>query len=193
MTDPIAADIEYQLRATTALASGDWHGAYLWAKGWIGRGGGAWIVDPWLVYAASALLHRQPRGAIRALDLALGHWIAEASDRAILLWVRGEIVRRRLQDPESAMADLDPAATDAPTWLARDAAASREAGAIEARARRKRKPTIEPAPSYQGPGTAADTVARRESPRPGGTRPSVWDSVIAGPCPVEWWEMSDPS
>ena len=44
--------------------------AHRWAKGWIGQGGGAWIVDPWLVYAASAIMNGQRRNAVHSIDLA---------------------------------------------------------------------------------------------------------------------------
>jgi hypothetical protein len=69
VSGPTDLEHEYRERALRALVAGDWHDAYRWAKGWIGRGGGAWIVDPWLVYAASALLHRQPRSAIHQRPL----------------------------------------------------------------------------------------------------------------------------
>jgi hypothetical protein len=177
MTDPLAPGSEYRKLAVAALEAGDWHGAYRWAKGWIG-GGGAWIVDPWLIYVASALRHGQPRGAVHSTDLALKHWIPESEDRAILLWIRGEVVRRRLNDPKTALPDLASAAESAPSWLAAQAAADREACEIEAASSRKRKPSVGPAPEYKGLGTAAETVAR-PSPHVVGSRPAVWDAVIA--------------
>ena len=176
--DPVAPEAEFRKEAIAALAAGDWYASYQWAKGWIRGGGGAWIVDPWLVYVASALLHGQPRTAVHSTDLALKHWIPEAEDRAILLWIRGEIVRRRLNDPKAALANLASAAESAPSWLAEQAAADHQACEIEASASRKRKPSVGSAPDYEGPGTAVHTVARR-SPHPVGERPAVWDAVIA--------------
>src|SRR5690348_11496112 len=99
MTDPLASEAEYRRMAVEALAVRDANAAHAWAKAWIGNGGGAWIVDPWLVYVASALLAGQPRNAVRSTDVALRHWIADSQDRAVLLWVRGNVVRRRLSDP----------------------------------------------------------------------------------------------
>jgi hypothetical protein len=96
MRDPVAPVAEFRKEAIAALEAGDWYGSYQWAKGWISSGGGARIVDPWLVYVASALLHGHPRTAVHSTDLALKHWIPEAEDRAILLWIRGDVVRRRL-------------------------------------------------------------------------------------------------
>jgi hypothetical protein len=178
MREPIAPEADYREKAINALAAGAWHDAYQWAKGWISSGGGAWIVDPWLVYAASAQLHGQPRSAVHSIDLALAHWITEPRDRAILLWVRGGIVRLHLKDPRSALADLTAAAAEAPAWLADDAEASRQASSLEASASRKRKATIGPAPEYRGPGPAGDTMARPISRRLAGARPLVWDAVV---------------
>jgi hypothetical protein len=178
MRDPVAPEAEFREEAIAALDAGDWYGSYQLAKGWISGGGGAWIVDPWLVYVASALLNGQPRTAVHSTDLALKHWIPEAEDRAILLWIRGDIVRRRLNDPKTALADLASAAESAPSWLAGQAAVDRRACEIAATSSRKRKPSVGPAPDYKGPGTAAETVAR-PSPHPVGARPAVWDAVIA--------------
>jgi hypothetical protein len=77
MRDPVAPGAEYRREALAALSADDWHRAYEWAKGWIRGGGGAWILDPWLVYVASSLLQGQPRTAVQSLDLALKHWIVE--------------------------------------------------------------------------------------------------------------------
>jgi len=51
-----------------SACEGDWHRAYEAAKSWIVGGGGAQLPDPWLVYAASALLHGQPRIAVHSID-----------------------------------------------------------------------------------------------------------------------------
>jgi hypothetical protein len=89
MPDPRRSDDDYRRLALEALAVGDGRAAHAWAKGWIGSGGGAWILDPWLVYVASALLVRQPRNAVHSTDIALRHWISDPPDRSILPWVRG--------------------------------------------------------------------------------------------------------
>jgi hypothetical protein len=177
--EPAASGAEYRREALAALEADDWHSAYLWAKGWNGRGGGVWIVDPWLVGVASALMRGQPRNAVHALDLALRYWIPERLDRAILRWVRGDVIRRRLNDPKSALADLIAAAQDAPDWLRPTALADRDACANEAGTSRKRKPSVAGSPEYQGPGTVADVVARPDGVRVVGARPAVWDAVIA--------------
>jgi len=175
----LASGNEFEREALSALSADDWYGAYSWAKGWIGRGGGAWIVDPWLVYAASALIHGQPRTAVHSLDLALANWITDRQDRSILLWVRGTIVRLRLEDPKTAQADFDAAASDTPDWLRPSAEASREACAREAERSRKRKATVKPAPPHRGPQSVHETVAPPSSHRAPGTRPPVWDAVMS--------------
>jgi hypothetical protein len=178
MRDPVAPGAEYRREALAALAADDWHRAYEWAKGWISSGGGAWIPDPWLVYVASSLLHGQPRTAVHSLDLALKHWIVEPPDRAILLWVRGDVIRRQLKDPKTAIADLAHAAENAPAWLRDTVETDRGACLNEAESSRKRKPSVAEAPDYKGPGTAADTVARPEGQRLAGARPAVWDALL---------------
>jgi hypothetical protein len=91
---------------------GDWHGAYKWAKGWIGSGAGEQSLEPWLVYVASAIKQSQRRTAVHAVDLALENWIAEAAPRGVLLYVRGEVIRRHLRDPKTALGDLRQAGKD---------------------------------------------------------------------------------
>src|SRR5918994_953932 len=61
--------------ALEAYESGDWYGIYAWTKSWITTGGGAWVVDSWLLYVVSALLHGQPKGAVHSADLALANRI----------------------------------------------------------------------------------------------------------------------
>jgi hypothetical protein len=70
MIGPFQVDDEYRELAVESLDQDDWYGAYCWAKGWIGHGG-AGLLDPWLVYVASALIHRRPRTASHSVDLAL--------------------------------------------------------------------------------------------------------------------------
>jgi len=53
--EPVAPEEEFRRAAVAALEARDWYGAHTAAKGWIVGGGGAWIVDPWLVYVGNAL------------------------------------------------------------------------------------------------------------------------------------------
>lgn len=175
--EPVAPDDEFRAEAVAALKARDWYAAYQWAKGWIGGGGGAWILDPWLVYAASALLHRQPRNAVHSLDLALEHWIPDRVDRAVLLWARGTVVMRHLSDPKTATPDLVEAAEHAPDWLRAEAAESLDVSRIDAEKSRKRTSSVKPAPSFGGFGSVAETVPQRQSSRQPGIRPPVWDAV----------------
>jgi hypothetical protein len=167
----------YRTEALSALRADDWHGAYRWAKGWIGQGGGAWIVDPWLVYAASALMNGQPKTAVHSIDLALRSWIAEPADRAILRWVRACVIQVRLKDPKTALLDFEDARAHAPDWLRAAVDASRERCAAEASASRKRKPAVGKAPVHAGPQSVHGTVAPPGSAREPGLRPPVWDAV----------------
>ncbi|WP_436535946.1 hypothetical protein [Actinoplanes sp. HUAS TT8] len=117
MSEPLPPAAAYREQAMASLHAGDGLGAYRWAKGWIGAGGGLHI-DPWLVYVASDLLRGQPRNAIHAVDLAIGGWLPGRQDRAVMLYVRGIIVFRRLDDPRTALRDLEPARSHLPGWLA---------------------------------------------------------------------------
>jgi hypothetical protein len=175
--EPVAAEHEFRAQAVAALEARDWYGAYQWAKGWIGGGGGAWIIDPWLVYAASALLHRQPRIAVRSLDLALERWISDQVDRAVLLWARGVVIMRHLSDPKTAMQDLEEAARHAPDWLRLEAATTRDTSLTEAARSRKRKAAVKPAPRYAGPGSVAEKIQGPRVVRRPGTKPPVWDDI----------------
>ena len=164
--------------ALECLAKGDWYGAYEGAKSWISIGGGAWILDPWLVYVASSLLHAQPRQAVHAIDIPLENWITDPMDRAILQWVRAAIIHRRLRDPKTALADYERASTGAPPWLHGQVMADLEACARDAERSRKRKPSVGPAPEYRG-AYAHDIIAppqeTRHSP---GSVPAVWDALL---------------
>ena len=168
----------YPVNAAEALAKRDWYSAYRWAKGWISSGGGAWTLDPWLVYAASALMQRQPRQAIHSLDLALKTWIDAPPDRAILLWARGEILLRWLDDPKTALLDLREAANDAPAWLRADAVASLTASERDAPKSRKPKPSVELRPAYMGDHIDRGVVAPPPGPRSVGGRPVFLGSLL---------------
>jgi hypothetical protein len=139
---------DYRREITACFDSGDWHGAYRWAKGWIGSGGGARSVEPWLVYVASALKESQRRPAVHSCDLALKHWISRRAARGVLLYARGEVIRRHLRDPKTALADLRAAEETVPKWLRDEARVAREECEEEAQASRKRKPSVKSAPAY---------------------------------------------
>jgi hypothetical protein len=121
-TDP---DDECRHGAVESLEQEDWYAAYSWAKSWINRGGGG-VLDPWLVYVASALMHGQPRTAVHSVDLALRGWFTDLADRSVLHFVRSRVVWHRLRDPKTAEADLAMACRDAPAWLESAAKADEE-------------------------------------------------------------------
>jgi hypothetical protein len=164
-------DGEYRTRASAALEADDWHGAYRWAKGWIG-GGGAGLVDPWLVYVASSLLQGQPRGATHSMDMALASWFDSAPDRAVLHLVRSRIVWRWLRDSKAALLDLELAKAGAPLWLAEEIDSDEASMRADAATSRKRKPAVSPAPGYRAVGDHMTNLAfRRQAP---GMRPQLW-------------------
>jgi hypothetical protein len=121
--------------------------AYDYAQAWMSHGG-VRTLGPWLISVAHMLQVGQPRNAVHTADLALKNWIGDDDRRAVLRYVRGEVIRRHLRDPKTAQADLENARERAPVWLRADAqnaaALCREEGA----ASRKRKPAVAPAPDY---------------------------------------------
>jgi hypothetical protein len=143
-------DDDYRREITACFERRDWLGAHRWAKGWIGSGGGAHSVEPWLVYVASAIRQSQRRGAVHAVDLALEHWIAKPAPRGVLLYIRGEVIRRHLRDPKTALEDLRRAEEAVPDWLRDEATAARERCEEDAPSSRKRKRSVNPAPSFGG-------------------------------------------
>lgn len=169
---------DFRDAVSAALEGDDWHTAYLYAKGWVGSGGGAWSPDAWLAYAASAILHGQPRIAVHSLDLALGNWVTPAADRAVLRWARGALVLHALNDPKTAVLDLEAATGSAPDWLrdrlATDLATCRE----EAPRSRKRKPSVDPAPELAARPVAHDVVAAPDPLHEPGARPGLWEVVL---------------
>jgi len=169
--------LECRDRAVAALRAEDWHQAYEWAKSWIGRGGGAWLVEPWLVYAASAVLHGHPRTAVHSIDLALSHWISDPADRAVLRWVRGCVIRVHLHDPKAALADFEAAHEAAPEWMLERVAEVAIKCRDEAAVSRKRKPAVVNAPDQLKPSTAR--VVPRVAWIAPGSVPTVWDAVSA--------------
>jgi len=120
--------------------------AYDCAQAWISLGG-ARTLGPWLISVAHMLQVGQPRNAVHAADLALKNWIGDDARRAVLRYVRGEVIRRHLRDPKTAQADLD-AGERAPVWLRADAQSAAALCREEATVSRKRKPSVAPVPDY---------------------------------------------
>lgn len=135
---------------------------------------GARSVEPWLVYVASISKERQRRVAVHAADLALGQWIEDSAARGVILWARGAVIRLHLRDPKTALADLREAAHIAPAWLRSLAMEDARRCADEAERSRKRKPSVDPAPSFTG--TTPDHPAVRT--------PAALQSVNDGPPPL---------
>lgn len=172
-----AAD-EYRRITSEALRAGEWHEAYRWAKGWISPGGGARSVEPWLVYVASSLLQGHRRTAVHSCDLALRNWIREEDARAVLRYVRGEVIRRHMEDPKTAQSDLDASLEHAPAWLRAEAETAAERCREEASASRKAKPRAEPAPAYE-PGEVPDVTPTPADLAGVDRPPPVWEAVRA--------------
>jgi len=175
--------VEYAARLRTmaveALESGEWHPAYLAAKSWISAGGGALLLDPWLIYVASGILHGQPRIAVHSVDLALKAWVQDPPNRAILRWIRGRLIVDWLRDPKTAIDDFTYAEENSPEWLREEAVMTRSACIEAATKSRKRKPSVEPAPEFTGPSSDREFVERPVGllPTPG-AQPSLWELVL---------------
>lgn len=162
--------------AVVALQTGNWRGASVAAHKLVREGGEATTAEPWLVYAASAVLNDRPVNAVSSLDVGLRNWVHEPADRALLRWARAALVEHRLLDPKSALIDYDAAKPDCPEWLRDQLVADRKRCAGRARAKRTLAPEIAAAPDYD-PVADRDRAAR---PLPGlipGTQPTVWEAV----------------
>jgi len=167
--------VQCRLRVAEALAARDGYGAYVATKGWVTHGGVARVPAPWLVHAAGALLQRQLRTAVHALDLGLQHWVQAAPDRSILLWARGSVIMRYLADPKTALADFSAAGPDAPRWLLDHLDGDLTQCQAAALISRKRKPSVAPAPAWR----PRDTAVANSPPhghRPG-QEPELWAAV----------------
>ncbi|WP_207009612.1 hypothetical protein [Nocardioides aromaticivorans] len=164
-------------KALAALGASDWRGVHEWTKSWIGWGGGAWIPDTWLLYAASALLEGKPRNAVHGLDLGLRVWLAGASDRAALTWLRGLIVMDRLADPKTALIDLEESLELLPNWLRDESADRLERCRDEAARSRKRVPSVQPRPAFVGAEGSRHVVAPSVSDRVDGSEPEAWPVI----------------
>lgn len=164
--------------AVVALEAGNWRGASVAASKLVHEGGEATTPEPWLVYAASAVLNERPVNGVSSIDVGLRNWVEDPIDRSIMLWMRASLAWHQLRDPRTALADFDAARDDCPGWLAGQLASDRKRCASRARARRTLAPEIADAPVYD-PVVDKDLAA---TPLPGlvpGTQPSVWDAVVA--------------
>ncbi len=164
-------------KALEALAQADWRGVYEWTKSWVSWGGGAWLPGAWLLYAASGLLHGQPKSAVHTLDLALSTWIEGPCDRAALTWCRGVLVWRDLGDPRTALLDLEAVHDNVPAWLDTDTGLRLERCRQAAGASRKRVPSVKPRTELAPPSAGRGFVAPAVGDHVDGTRPAVWDAV----------------
>ena len=168
-------DSGYLARINASLDADDWHDAYRWAKDWIGSGGGAGLLDPWLVYVGDGLGLGQTRTSIHAVDLALGTWIADDLDRGILLFVRARLIWLHLKDPKTAYTNMLMAETLAPTWLSEAVKDDLVRCEDEAGRNCRIKPTVSDPPDLQMSDFAVATLADRRSPLPApGTEPPLW-------------------
>ncbi|MEQ7010135.1 hypothetical protein ABN028_28545 [Actinopolymorpha sp. B17G11] len=166
-------------KALAGVEARDWRPVYDWTKSWIGWGGGAWIPDTWLLYAVSSLLRGQPRNAVHSLDLGIGTWLAGPGDRAGLTWCRGMVVMNALQDPKSALLDLEPVAESLPPWLAHQSAELLGRCREVASRSRKRKPAVKPHPHFIGADSVRHVVAPAATDRRDGDPPAVWANIVA--------------
>jgi hypothetical protein len=140
------------------------------AKGWIGSGGGPHI-EPWLVYVAAALINEKAKDAVHSIDLAIGLWLPGVHDRAALLWLRGCIVHRKLDDPRTALRDLLIAGPALPVWLTSQRDPEIAACEEAARHNRKRVPSVKQAWSYSGQPETLRSPDNAREPRSDGEAP----------------------
>src|SRR5437773_1740965 len=129
--------------------------AYDYGQAWISHGG-VRTLGPWLISVAHMLQVGQPRNAVHAADLPLKNWIGDDVRRAVLRYVRGEVIRRHLRDPKTAQADLEAAQERAPAWSRADARSAAAWCREEAAVSRKRKRSVEPAPEDVAAGNHPD-------------------------------------
>lgn len=164
--------------AFVALETGNWRGASVAANKLISDGGEATTPEPWLLYAASAVLNERPVNAISSIDVGLRNWVHGAQDRAIMHWARATVTQHQLKDPKTALLDFDAAKADCPVWLVEQLAVERKRCASKARARRTLAPEIAAPPDYD-PLADRDRAAAPLTGLVDGTQPSVWSAVLA--------------
>ncbi|GAB3862702.1 hypothetical protein GCM10028801_28730 [Nocardioides maradonensis] len=146
-------------KALAGAAEGDPRAVHDWTKSWIGWGGGAWLPDPWILYTVAGLLEGKPRIAVHSLDIAIRTWLAGASDRAALTWLRGMVISDRLNDPKTALIDLRDAAAQVPGWMTVAPDQRLEECESAAATSRKRVASVKPRPAHVGASSMVDVVA----------------------------------
>jgi len=129
------------------------------------------------MYATSALMHGQARTAVHSLDLGLGTWLEGRADRAVLSWCRGSVVWTRLNDPKTALLDLELAVAAPPLWLAAGIDGQMQRCTAAALASRKRVASVKPSPDFTGFKHVSHTVAPPAIIRADGDEPVVWPAV----------------
>lgn len=168
--------MSHRERCVDLLEREDWHGLYRAAMSWRVAGGGSWTAEAWLMDVCSAILHGQPRTAVRCCDMALTTWVERPGDRLVLRYVRGLLVDRHLGDPARAVDDLEAAAAG-PPWLATLAVGELPRVREAAVRSRVRAPRAGPSPRFTG--EHRSRVAPPELPLPDdGAMPPVWTVVL---------------
>ncbi|WP_326763811.1 hypothetical protein OG978_03930 [Streptomyces sp. NBC_01591] len=171
-------------RCLELLDAGDWYGLYRKAMAWRVSGGGSFTPDAWLMDVCSALLHHQPKTAIRCCDMALSVWIERPGDRAVLRLVRGLLIADHVGDPLRAVGDLK-FAVHGPDWLAARAAHELERVTEEAIRSRVKKPRVTPSPDFDAVyrdlilSQSSEPISPPMEPLPvDGAVPSLWDTAM---------------
>jgi hypothetical protein len=139
----------YRAECARLVELEDWYALYRTAMEWRVVGGGSWTPEAWLADVASALLHRQPKTAVRCCDMALTTWVERPLDRLVLRYVRGALVLRHVHDPLRAVDDL-AAAADGPSWVAGPARSDLAVAQDAAARSRVRTPRVGPSPVLTG-------------------------------------------
>ena len=164
--------------ALASIEKGDAHGVYTAAKWWISAGGGAWVLDPWLLYMVNGVMDGKPRNATHSADMALKTWTEDPADRAVLLWARGSVIMRQLRDPKTAIADLTCCMTAAPTWLRDRAEEDETLCRTLAASSKKSKPSVPPSPAFTPPGDRSFVATALPGHVPG-SLPSIWPQTLS--------------
>ncbi|MEQ4209769.1 hypothetical protein [Actinopolymorpha sp. B9G3] len=84
-----------------------------------------------------------------------------------------------LQDPKSALLDLEPVAESLPPWLAHQNAELLGRCREAASRSRKRQPAVKPHPHFTGADSVRHVVAPAATDRRDGDPPAVWANIVA--------------
>lgn len=175
--DVLAWGRECRAKALAGVDQGNSQAVHDWTKSWIGWGGGAWLPDTWILYGVAGILDGKPRNAVHGLDLGIRTWLTGASDRAAFTWLRGIVVKERLNDPKTAVLDLRAARDHLPGWLSASADARIAECETAAGSSRKRAPSVKPRPDHVGPASMLHAVAPPIVTRADGQVPDVWSDI----------------